>query len=181
MRSSPRIGPQSTTAAASLQTVFASESAASPLPLFFRTFFDLPAPAIRAEQLDVFSPLTYSESSMRASRLIFASLLALALSVYAFDCLAMFPSQDSMQCCDSMPCASHGTSHSDGCCKTMTAAHASFIQPHSSPKISLLLVFAGVLFPANQSQPEAPSAFWSSAESHGPPFPPLLASSPLRL
>jgi len=39
--------------------------------------------------------------------------------------------EQAMQCCNSMPCSSHGHEHSQDCCKTTQAMHRPFVQPSS--------------------------------------------------
>jgi len=116
---------------------------------------------------------------MRFVKLIFLPVLALALMAYAFDC-GTTPLADAMQCCNSMPCSSHGH-HGQECCKTMPAMRAPFVQPSPVHDVS----FSSVLL-------EAPPAFLDStdldssaravaARSHAPPIPHAPAPAPLRV
>jgi hypothetical protein len=71
---------------------------------------------------------------MRLAKPILLAVLTVALAAYAFDCGATTPEQ-AMQCCNSMPCSSHGH-HAQDCCKTMQAMHAPFVQPSSVHGVS---------------------------------------------
>src|SRR5437016_829378 len=83
---------------------------------------------------------------MRLAKSMFVALLTVAFAAYAFDCAVATPEQ-AMQCCDSMPCSSHGH-HAQDCCKTMQSMHAPFAQPSSVHGASYSsLVFAAL--PAN--------------------------------
>src|ERR1700737_2814869 len=61
-------------------------------------------------------------------RPILVALIAFALAGYAVDCAPMASSDDAMQCCETMPCASHSAEHSQDCCKTMPSMQAPFVQ-----------------------------------------------------
>jgi hypothetical protein len=45
---------------------------------------------------------------MRFAKPILLAALAVALAAYAFDCGALGTPEQAMQCCNSMPCSSHG-------------------------------------------------------------------------
>src|SRR2546427_9845698 len=117
---------------------------------------------------------------MRFTKPMLLAVVAIALAVYAFDCLAMSTPEQAMQCCDSMPCSSHGHQHSQECCKTMPAMHAPFVQPASAHALSFSLVFVAVLPGFNASQViDSPSRVLT-AHCHAPPVP-QAAPSPLRI
>jgi len=114
---------------------------------------------------------------MRFVKLIFLPVLALALMAYAFDC-GTTPLADAMQCCNSMPCSSHGH-HGQDCCKTMPAMRAPFVQPSPAHEVS----FASVLLeapPAFLDSPDSDSSARAvAARSHAPPIPHDPAPAPL--
>src|SRR6266850_7490317 len=109
------------------------------------------------------------------------AVVAIALAVYAFDCLAMSTPDAAMQCCDTMHCSSHGHQHSQECCKTMPSMHAPFVQPASAHAPSFSPVFVAVLpgFSASQVLDSPPRVL--TAHCHAPPVPQAVAPLPLRV
>jgi len=118
---------------------------------------------------------------MRFTKPILLAMVAIALAMYAFDCLAMSTPEQAMQCCDSMPCSSHGHQYSQECCKTMPSMHAPFLQPASAQGPSFSPVFVAVLPRFNASQRLDSSAGVPTAHCHAPPISQIAASSPLRI
>jgi len=117
---------------------------------------------------------------MRIAKPILLAVIAIALAIYAFDCLAMSTPDAAMQCCDTMPCSSHSHEHSQECCKTMPSMHAPFVQPVSAHGLSFSPVFIAVLPGFNASQGlDSPSKVLT-AHCHAPPIPQTAAPSPLR-
>src|SRR5713226_5380622 len=118
---------------------------------------------------------------MRFTKPMLLAVVAIALAVYAFDCLAMSTPEQAMQCCNSMPCSSHGHQHSQECCKTMPSMHAPFVQPASAHGPSFTPVFVAVLPGFNASQAiDSPSKVLT-AHCHAPPIPQAAPPSPLRI
>src|SRR5664279_5121306 len=107
---------------------------------------------------------------MRLARPIFLALLALSLTTYAFDCGAIMTPDQAMQCCNSMPCSTHGQDGQD-CCKTMPSMHAPYVQTSSVSGPS----FSPVLFtsvPPFVEFPDLSSATHTiAARFHSPPIP----------
>src|ERR1700730_3330707 len=64
---------------------------------------------------------------MRSVTRILRTVLAIALATYAFDCSAATTAEQSMQCCKSMHCSSHGH-HGQDCCKDMPTTHGPFVR-----------------------------------------------------
>jgi hypothetical protein len=118
---------------------------------------------------------------MRFTKPMLLAVVAIALAVYAFDCLAMSTPEQAMQCCDSMPCSSHGHQHSQECCKTMPSMHAPFVQPASAHGLPFLPVFVAVLPAFNASHGLYSPAGVLTAHCHAPPISQIAASSPLRI
>jgi len=118
---------------------------------------------------------------MRFTKPILLAVMAIALAMYAFDCLAMSTPEQAMQCCDSMPCSSTGHQHSQECCKTMPSMHAPFLQPASAHGPSFLPVFVAVLPGFDALQGLDFSAGVLTAHCHAPPISQIAASSPLRI
>jgi hypothetical protein len=119
-------------------------------------------------------------SNMRLVRPIFLTLLAVSLATYAFDCgaSAMTPEQ-ALQCCNSMPCSSHGHDGQD-CCKTMASMHAPFMQSSVRGASFSPLLFA-VVPPSGQSPDLPPAAIIISADCHAPPVFSSFGLRPLRI
>lgn len=117
---------------------------------------------------------------MRAAKSILMVLLALALAAYAFDCSAMATPEQAMQCCNSMPCASHGHRGQD-CCETMQIAHVPFVQPSCAPGGSLPLVTLAILPASDGLDILGLSTRSVAVHCHAPPGPHTPNSSPLRI
>jgi hypothetical protein len=73
---------------------------------------------------------------MRVAKSVLTAVVICAVVAYVFDCSAMSTPEEAMQCCDSMPCSSHGRSQAQDCCKTMASMHALFVQPSSGQRFS---------------------------------------------
>src|SRR5664279_5644705 len=117
---------------------------------------------------------------MRLARPIFLALLALSLTTYAVDCGATMTPDQAMQCCNSMPCSSHGHDGQD-CCKTMPSMHAPYVQASSvsGPCFSPDLF---TLTPPSVVSPDLASATHTiTAHFHSPPIPGPPGQSPLRI
>src|SRR5882672_5366839 len=108
---------------------------------------------------------------MRFAKPILLAVMVVAFATYAFDCLAMSTPEQAMQCCDSMPCSSHGHQHSQECCKTMPSMHAPFVQPASAHDLSFSPVFVAVLPGFNASQDIGAPSKVLTAHCHAPPIP----------
>src|SRR5712671_654090 len=118
---------------------------------------------------------------MRFTKPMLLAVVAIALAVYAFDCLAMSTPEQAMQCCDSMHCSSHGHQHSQECCKTMPAMHAPFVRTASAHATSFSPVFIAVVAGFSASQVlDSPSKVLT-AHCHAPPGPQAAAPLPLRV
>src|SRR2546429_6054904 len=85
-------------------------------------------------------------------RPILLAVMTVAFATYAFDCLAMSTPAAATQCCDSMPCSSHGHKHSQECCKSMPSMHAPFVQTASAHALTFSPVFVAVLLGFSASQ-----------------------------
>ncbi len=109
---------------------------------------------------------------------IFLAALAVALASYAFDCGATTAPEQAMQCCNSMPCSSHGHNGQD-CCQTMPTVRASFVQPSSVHGISFAPLVFAVLPATGKSHALDSINGVIVAHSHAPPI--LYAPAPLPL
>lgn len=92
---------------------------------------------------------------MRFVRSILIGVVVFALAAYAVDCSAMSPSEEAMQCCNTMPC-SHGHGQAEDCCRSMAAMHAPFVQAspiHGSTFSTVVLA----IVPAFKDSPLAAS------------------------
>jgi hypothetical protein len=118
---------------------------------------------------------------MRFAKLFLLTGMAIAFATYAFDCLAMSTPEAAMQCCDTMPCSSHGHGHSQECCKTMPSMHHPFVQPSSTHAPSFSTVFVAVLPRFNALQALDSPSNVLVAHCHAPPILPSVALSPLRI
>jgi hypothetical protein len=78
---------------------------------------------------------------MRLAKPTFLAVLAVALAAYAFDCGATTTPEQAMQCCNSMPCSSHGH-HGQDCCKTMVSSQSPSVLPaeHSVLNVPVAVV-----------------------------------------
>ena len=107
---------------------------------------------------------------MRLDKPIFLALLSITLVAYAFDCGAATTPEQAMQCCNSMPCSSHGHEHSQDCCKTMPTMHAPFVQPTAVHDVSSTVVVFAVL-PATGKPYAVDSSYRViAAHCHAPPI-----------
>jgi hypothetical protein len=118
---------------------------------------------------------------MRFAKPILVAVMGIALAVYAFDCYAMATPEAAMQCCDSMPCSSHGAERSQDCCKTMASSHATFVQPHAVQGAPFAPVLVAVLPAVHEDQGVDSWASIVTAHCHAPPLPDIAASLPLRI
>ena len=117
---------------------------------------------------------------MRLAKPIFLTVLAITLAAYAFDCGAAATPEKALQCCNSMPCSSHGH-HAQDCCKTMPTMHAPFVQPSSMHGVSYSPLVFTVLPAARESQGFDPSDRVVEATCHAPPILSAPAPLPLRI
>jgi hypothetical protein len=119
---------------------------------------------------------------MRFVRPIFLAAIVVALAAYGFDCQAMVTPDETMQCCDTMPCPPHGHESSGDCCKTMPSIQSPFVQP-TAHNVSVSLVFFAVLPVVSTSQGLGLSTqvVLLAAHSHAPPIPQAATPSPLRI
>jgi hypothetical protein len=107
--------------------------------------------------------------------------LAVALAAYALDCDASSTPEQAMNCCHSMPCASHGH-HGQECCKSMSAMHSPFIAPPAGGEgISFAPLALTLLSAPAQPSGFAFSGLLISSDFHAPPVfsPPI--QQPLRI
>jgi hypothetical protein len=117
---------------------------------------------------------------MRLATQLSLAVLAIALAAYAFDCGAATTPEQAMQCCNSMPCSSHGHDGQD-CCNTMAAMHAPFVQPSSLLGVSFSPVVLAVLPAVGESLAVDSSNRLIAADCHAPPILYLPAPLPLRI
>jgi hypothetical protein len=116
-------------------------------------------------------------------RLILVALVSIALAGYAADCAPMASSDEAMQCCETMPCASHTGEHSQDCCKTMPSMQAPFVQApsmHDAPFSVQLHLVLPVLRETGARDPSA-RVIVNSWQSSSPPGPDPTNFSPLRI
>jgi hypothetical protein len=117
---------------------------------------------------------------MRLAKPIFLGVLVVALAAYAFDCDAATTAEQAMQCCNSMPCSSHGHEGQD-CCKTMPTVRAPFVQPSSVHGVSYSLLVFAVLPAVSESHRIDSADRVIVAQSHAPPILGTLTPLPLRI
>ena len=117
---------------------------------------------------------------MRLAKPIFLGMLVVAFAAYAFDCDAATTLEQAMQCCNSMPCSSHGHDAQD-CCKTMPSMHAPFVQPSSVHGVSYSPLVFVVLPAVSEPHPIDSADRVIVAQSHAPPILGTLAPLPLRI
>jgi hypothetical protein len=113
-------------------------------------------------------------------RPILVALIAFAVASYAADCSPLVTPDEAMQCCDSMPCASHSPEHSQDCCKTMPSLHAPFVQAPSAQGLSFSLVVLALPVSGEATCTDS-SAHVIATNCHAPHPPDVANSSPLRL
>src|SRR5271167_99465 len=104
---------------------------------------------------------------MRLGRPIFLAVLAVSLATYAFDCSATATAEQAMQCCNSMPCSSHGHDAQD-CCKTMPSVHAPYVQTSSVRGPSFSPVLFVSMPPFGEFPDTASAANTIAAHCHAP-------------
>src|SRR5215472_11662951 len=110
---------------------------------------------------------------MRFAKPTLVAVIAVLLAAYAFDCDSMMTPEQTMDCCNSMPCSSQGH-HGQDCCKTMPSMHAPFVQPttvHAGFSFDVLAVLPA----ASESMDLDSSVRAVTSHWHAPP---LLDSSP---
>src|SRR5258707_15826618 len=106
---------------------------------------------------------------MRLAKPIFLAVLAVALAGYAFDCGATTTPEQAMQCCNSMPCSSHGHDEQD-CFKPMPTMRAPFVQPSSVHGVSYSPVVFAVLPQTSESLALGACNRTIAALCHAPPI-----------
>src|SRR5271167_1024423 len=106
---------------------------------------------------------------MQLARPILLALLAVGLATYSLDCGATMTPEEAMQCCNSMPCSSHGHGGQD-CCKTMPSMHAPFVQPPTAHNIGLASISLTTLTATKESPSPSSSARRTAARCHAPPI-----------
>src|ERR1700740_2404835 len=115
-------------------------------------------------------------------RPILVALVAFALAGYAVDCAPMASTGEAMQCCETMPCASHSAEHSQDCCKTMPSMHAPFVQAASMHGLSFSPVAVSTLPVSRETAGIDFSSTYIAATSwRTPPPPDSTTSAPLRI
>jgi hypothetical protein len=117
---------------------------------------------------------------MRFAKAILLAAVAFSMTVYAIDCEAMWTPEQAMQCCDNMPCSSHGDMTNQDCCETMPSMHAPFVQPSAANSVSFSYVAVAVLAAVN-FQLVTVSTTFIQANFHAPPDSGALAAAPLRI
>jgi hypothetical protein len=117
---------------------------------------------------------------MSLARPISLALLAVAIMAYAFDCGATITPEQAMQCCNSMPCSSHGHQGQD-CCKTMPTMHAPFVQAASLHGAAFSPVMFAVLPASGEAINLDSTARSITAHCHAPPGFDLPSPQPLRI
>ena len=117
---------------------------------------------------------------MRLAKPIFLTVLTVALAAYAFDCGAAMTLEQAMQCCDSMPCSSHGH-HAQDCCKTMPTLRAPFVQPPFLQGVSYSPSVLAVLPATGKSLSLDSPDRVIAAHCHAPPIRYTPAPLPLRI
>jgi len=117
---------------------------------------------------------------MRLVKPFYLAVFAIALAGYAFDCGAMMTPEQAMQCCDSMPCSSHGH-HGQDCCKTMPTVRAPFVEPSSVHGVSYSPLVLAVLPATGKSLALDSIDRAIAAHCHAPPILYTPAPLPLRI
>ena len=119
--------------------------------------------------------------TMTLLRPILVALIACALAGYAVDCAPMASSDEAMQCCETMPCASHSAEHSQDCCKTMPSMQAPFVKSPSTHGLSFSQVAVSTLPVSSETGGIDFSAYVVASSWHSPSPPDSVTSSPLRI
>src|SRR5258706_2388038 len=117
---------------------------------------------------------------MRSVTRILRTVLAIALAAYAFDCSAATTAEQSMQCCKSMHCSSHGH-HGQDCCKDMPTTHGPFVQLSSGHGLSSAPVVLAVAPASAECVTFDFSAETFATQCHAPPIFSPPPSLPLRV
>jgi len=117
---------------------------------------------------------------MRLTKAIFLAVLSVALAAYAFDCGAMTTPEQAMQCCNSMPCSSHGH-HGQDCCQSLQAMRGPFGQPSSVNGVSYPPLLFAVLPATGKSHGLDSSNRVVATSCHAPPIRYAAAPLPLRI
>jgi hypothetical protein len=117
---------------------------------------------------------------MRLAKPIFLGVLVVAFAAYAFGCEAATTPEQAIECCNSMPCTSHGYDAQD-CCKTMPSMHAPFVQPSYVLGVSYSPLVFAVLPAVSEPHPIDSADRVTVAQSHAPPVLGTLAPLPLRI
>jgi hypothetical protein len=117
---------------------------------------------------------------MGLTKPFFVAVLAIALAAYAIDCGAATTPELAKQCCDSMPCSSHGH-HGEDCCKTMPTVRAPFVQTSSVHGVSYTLFVFAELPASSEVHGLESSDRMIAAHCHAPPIRYASASLSLRI
>ena len=117
---------------------------------------------------------------MRLGKAIILGALAVALAAYAIDCSAATTPEQAMQCCNTMPCSSHGHRAQD-CCRAMPTMHAPFVRPASVHGASSSPLVFAQLPAVDKSHALDSSNRIAAAHCHAPPIRYALAPLPLRI
>jgi hypothetical protein len=118
---------------------------------------------------------------MTLFRPILLAVVAFALVGYAVDCAPMASSDEAMQCCETMPCASHGAEQSQDCCKTMPSMHAPFVQAAAMHGLSFSPVSVSSLSLWRETAGIDSSVHVAAISGDSSPPPDPASSSPLRI
>ena len=117
---------------------------------------------------------------MRLTKPILVALLLVTLTAYAVDCVGMTTPEQAMECCNSMPCSSHGHDGQD-CCKTMPAMHADFILASPAHGVFFSPVVVALVPAFMVIEVSNSSARIFTVHSHAPPASFSSDSLPLRI
>jgi hypothetical protein len=117
--------------------------------------------------------------AMRFPRSILVATLTLVLSAWVSDCPWLTSPDAAMDCCQSMPCPSHGKSQD--CCKIMPSLHPPFLQSQPLHHVSFLPTVVAVMPAFAEMSPADLPARIVSAHPDSPPSSAPPAISPLRI
>src|SRR5271167_2259116 len=117
---------------------------------------------------------------MRLAKSLFVASLTVTLTAYAFDCGDMATTDQAMECCNSMPCSSHGHDGQD-CCKTMPDMHPAFILASPAHGVFFSPIIVALVPELKGVEVNNSFARILVAHSHAPPASFSTASSPLRI
>jgi len=98
---------------------------------------------------------------------ILLAVLALSLVAWVLDCSAKTTPDGAMDCCNTMPCSSHGDSQD--CCKTMPSMHPAFVNPRPVQRVEMTPVVLAVLASSLEDSLLNPSAPVAIRQHHPPP------------